>query len=329
MKKDLTSQFADAEDYNELMTLFQAELQKATQSTTTTENIIEIDYDNDIKTRLISEAPFLRFLEEKGRVQTTTSSVIGWRNKENKASSDFIPELGDVPNYGGKDWGKNTETMKTLVYPISVSKMAQLANNNVDLINDDRMDGYADISARKDKAFLLGDSTSDPNSWNGIHKLAENKNDLSGAPIGMDIVDDMIDQVIAKGGNPDGIVTTARVARELTREQQKKNYHLDKLEFVPGGWTRSYYTPNGEVPIITDRNIVTYDVDGAVDKDSLDTLTVVDSSAVINKSLLPVSEFPLYGTRKVADESVLATFTTFGVPEPQKLGVIEGIISSP
>lgn len=325
MVQDLASKFADAKDMKELMKMFQAEMQKATQSTSSTEAIIEIDYDPEIKTRLITEAPFLRFLEEKGRVQTTTSSVIGWRTKDNKAASSFIPELGNVPDYGGKDWGKETEIMRTLVYPISVGKMAQMANNNVDFINDDRQDGFADISSRKDKAFLFGDSSVDTNSWDGIHKLAENKEDLGGAPITMSQVDDMLDQVIAKGGNPDAIVTTARVARELTTEQQKKNYHVDKLEFVPGGWTKAYYAPTGEIPIITDRNATTYTGNGAIDPNSLDTLTVIDSSAVINKNLLPVSEFPLYGTRALADESVLATFTAFGIPSPQKLGVIEGI----
>jgi hypothetical protein len=327
MTQELAAKFADAKDMNELMTLFQAEMQKATQTTGTTENIIEIDYDNDIKTRLISEAPFLRFLEEKGRVQNSTSSIIGWRTKENKANSSFISEIGNIPDYGGKDWDKETELMRTIVYPISVSKMAQLANSNVDLVNDDRQDGYADISARKDKSFLLGDSTVDPNGWNGINKLAENRDDLGGDIVTMDAVDDLIDKVINKGGNPDAIVTTARVARQLTREQQSKEYKIDKVEFVPGAWTRSYYTPNGEVPIITDRNIVTYETEGSVDIESLDTLTVVDSSAVINKNLLPVSEFPLAMT-KLVEESVLATFTAFGIPSPQKLGVLEGISQS-
>ncbi|MDR3063264.1 MAG: DUF5309 family protein [Methanobrevibacter sp.] len=312
MSKDLASTFADAKDMNELMTMFQAEMKKATQTTSSTSEIIEIDYDNEIKTRLITEAPFLRFLEEKGRVQTSTSSVIGWRTKEAKTSSSFIPEIGGLPDYGGKDWDKATEVMRTIVYPISVSKMAQLANGNVDLINDDRQDGYADIAARKDKAFLLGDTSTDSNSWNGINKLAENKVNLNNEAISMDIVDDLLDEVIAQGGNPDGIVTSARVARVLTREQQKNNFHVDKLEFVPGGWVRSYYTPNGEIPIITNRNYL----EG--------NLAIVDSSAVINKTLLPVSEFPLANT-KLVDESVLATFTAFGIPSPQKLGFIENI----
>lgn len=324
MTGDLASKFADAKDMKELMSLFQAEMQKATQSTATTEQIIEIDYLPEIKTRLITEAPFLRFLEEKGRVQTSTSSTIGWRKKDNKATGSFIPELGDIPEYGGKDWDKEVEYMKTLVYPISNSIMAQMANSVVDLVNDDRQDGYADIAARKDKAFLLGDDTVDANSWNGINKLAESSTDLSGSQITMDIVDDMIDRVIAKGGNPDAIVTTARVARQLTREQQDKEYKIDKLEFVPGHWTRSYYTPNGEVPVITDRNLVTYNPDGSVDPTSEDILALVDSTAVINKNLLPISEFPLAQT-KLATDSVLATFTAFGIPEPQKLGVIQGI----
>jgi len=324
MTKDLTSKLADAEDMNALMALFKAEMEKATQTSSTTEAIIEIDYDPEIKNRLISEAPLLRFLEEKGRVLSSTSSTIGWRNKENKNKSSVISEIDNLPDYGGKDWAKEVEYMKTFVYPISVSMMAQLGTSVVDLVNDDRQDGYADISAHKDKLFLLGDSSSNPNEYDGIHKLAENKEDLQGDPITMDIVDDMIDDVIGRGGNPDGIITTARVARQLTREQQDKNYHIDKNEFVPGGWVRTYYTPNGEVPLITNRNLVTYDSEGKVDKESLDTLTVLDSKAVINKNLLPISEFDLART-KLTNDSVLATFTAFGIPEPEKLGVIEGI----
>lgn len=329
MAKDIKSKLADANEFKQMFELFKAEMNKATQTTATTEDIIEIDYDPEIKNRLISEAPLLRFLEEKGRVQTSSSSTIGWRNKENKNTSKVIGETDNLPLYGGKDWSKEVEHMKTFVYPISVSMMAQMGNTVVDLINDDRQDGYADISAHKDKLFLLGDSGSNPDEYDGIHKLAENKEDLQDDVITMDIVDDMIDQVIAKGGNPDAIVTTARVARQLTREQQEKNYHIDKSEFVPGGWVRSYYTPNGDVPVITDRNLVTFNSDNSVDKTSLDTLAVIDSKAVINKTLLPVSEFNLAMT-KLTTDSVLATFTAFGIPEPQKLGVIEGIgVGSP
>jgi hypothetical protein len=323
---DLASKFGSTEDFNELVGLLQKEMQKTAypQSTTTTADIIEIDYDAEIQKREVSESPFLAFLEAKGRVKTSSSAVIGWREKTNANASSFIAELGPISEYGGKSWEKKTANMKTIIYPISASIMAQMGNQAIDLVDDDRQDGYLDISARKDKAFLLGDTDVDANSFNGINKLAETKDDIDGEPITMDIVDDMIDAVIAKGGNPDGIVTTARVARQLTREQRLENLHIDKVEFVPGGWVRSYYTPNGEIPLIPNRNLVTFDQDGAVDATSEDILAVVDSSAVINKNLLPVSEFPLAMT-KLTNDSVLATFTSFGIMAPQKLGVVQGI----
>lgn len=325
---DLASKFGSVEDFNELVGILQKEMQKTAypQSTTTTADIIQIDYDAEIQKKEIREAPFLAFLEAKGRVQTTSSAVIGWRNKENANASSFIAELGPIADYGGKEWTKETANMKTIIYPISTSIMAQMGNQSVDLVDDDRQDGYLDISARKDKAMLLGDHTVDANSFDGINKMApsQNKEDLNGAEITMADVDAMIDNVIAQGSNPDCLVTTARVTRQLTTEQQLENILNDKVEFVPGGWTRSYYTPNGEIPIITDRNLVTYETDGSVDSASEDILAVVDSSGLINKNLLPVSEFPLAMT-KLTNDSVLATFTAFGVMRPEKQGIIGGI----
>lgn len=328
---NIASKFGSTEDFNELLGLLKTELRKEAdpipgaggQTVGSTEDIIEIDYDPILQTRLVSEAPFLRFLEEKGRVQNSTSAVIGWRKKENNNTSSFISELGEISEYGGKIWDRELASMKTIIYPLSVSMMAQLGNQNVDLIDDDRQDGYADISSKKDKAMLLGSSDVDANSFDGINEVAENTDDLQGETITMDAVDDMIDNVIAKGGNPDCIVTTARVARQLTREQQLDNLHFDKVEFVPGGWMRSYYTPTGEIPVITDRNLVTLG-EGGLDPATEDSLFVVDSSGVINKNLLPISEFQLATTR-LAHDSVLATFTAFGVPGPQKQGVIRGI----
>lgn len=328
MTGNLASKFGSTEDFNELLGLLKKEMQKAAapQTTATTQDLLitEIDYDSTIQTRQIRESPFLAFLQQKGRVKTSTSAIIGWKEKENANGSSFIAELGPISDYGGKSWDTHTANMKTIIYPISVSMMAQLGNQSIDLVDDDRQDGYLDISAKEDKAMLLGDHTKDANSWDGISALAENTDDLAGDEITMDIVDDMLDAVIAKGGNPDCIVTTARVARQLTREQQLENIHVDQQEFVPGGWCTSYFAPTGQIPVITDRNLVTFETDGSVDPDSKDVLEVVDSSAVINKNLLPVSEFPLAFT-KLSNDYVLATFTSFGVMGPQKLGVVSGI----
>jgi hypothetical protein len=329
---DLMSKFGSTEDFNLLVKALQAEMQKASQTTTTTADIIEVDYDTEIQNRLISEAPFLSFLENKGRVKTSTSAVIGWRNKKGQTRSKFTPENGVLEGHDAspKDWEKLLEHMKVITYPIDVTILAQMGNQNVDLIDDDRQDGYADIATTKDKAMLLGDSTADANSFDGIAKVApsQNKDDLNGDEITMDVVDDMIDQVIAQGGNPDCIVSTARVARTLTREQQLENITVGQVEFVPGGWMRTYYSPNGEIPVITDRNLVTFleDEEGnvKVDPTSEDDLFVVDSNGMLNKNLLPVSEFKLAQT-DLSSKSLLATFTAFGIKAPWKQGVIQGI----
>jgi len=336
MEGNILSQFGNQADFKALAAALQAEMQKAAtpQSTSTTENIIQIDYDAEIQKREIVESPFLAFLQAKGRVQSSTSAVIGWRNKKAQTSSKFTPENGILTGHeaDAKDWEKELQNMKVITYPIEVTLMAQMGNQNVDLIDDDRQDGYLDISATKDKAMLLGDHTSDANSFDGIKKLAptQNKEDLEGEPITMDVVDDMIDNIIAQGGNPDALVTTARVARQLTREQQLEGIILpNKNEFVPGAWVRSYYTPNGEIPIITDRNLVTFSIDGdgnitQVNPTSEDDCFVTDSTGVLNKNLLPVSEFNLAQT-DLSTRSLLATFTAFGVKSPWKQGVISGI----
>jgi len=330
MAGDLASKFGSTDDFNQLLGLLQAELQKTAypQTITTTNDLLitEIDYDTDIQNRQIKEAPFLAFLQNKGRVKTSTSAIIGWKEKENANGSSFVPELGPISDYGGKTWDTKTAQMKTIIYPISVSLMAQLGNQSIDLVDDDRQDGYLDISAKMDKAMLLGDHTVDANSFDGINKLADasNKKDLNGAEVTMDDVDEVIDAVVAKGGIVDCLVTTARVARQLVKEQQLENITVGNNEFVPGGWMSTYYTPNGIVPIITDRNLVTLDEDGAVDATSEDDLFVVDSSAVINKNLLPVSEFP-YTLNPLLKQSLLATFTSFGIKAPWKLGALNGI----
>jgi hypothetical protein len=337
MEGNILSKFGNQSDFKALAAALQVEMQKAAtpQTTTTTEDIIQIDYDAAIQKREITESPFLAFLEAKGRVQSSTSAVIGWRNKKAGTSSKFTPENGILADHDAtaKDWEKMLQNMKVITYPIEVTMMAQMGNQNVDLIDDDRQDGYLDISTTKDKAMLLGDHTSDANSFDGIKKLApsQNKDDLDGEPLTMEAVDTMVDKIIAQGGNPDCLVTTARAARQLTTEQQLEGIVLNPQgnEFVPGAWVRSYYTPNGEIPIITDRNLVTFSVDSdgnitQVNPTSEDDCFVVDSSGVINKNLLPVSEFNLAQT-DLSTKSLLATFTAFGIKSPWKQGVISGI----
>lgn len=325
--KNIKSQFADKETFNEIMDVFTAEMQKAAQTTTTTEDIIQVEYEKEIKTSLISEAPFLRFLEEKGRVKPSTSAAFGWYTKDPKTGAEFIAETGDIPSSSAKEWDKVVKTQKVITYPISVSMMAQLGNTGIDLINDDIQDGFKDIAKVKNTAYLLGDSSVNSNSFDGIDKLAGNKSNIGGEAVTMEAVDNLIDAVINKGGTPDAIVTTARSARQLTTEQQKKEQKNDTVEFVPGGWVRSYYAPTGQIPVITDPNLVTTLNNGNVNPGSEDKLFVIDSSALISPELMPISEVDLART-KLTNDSVLANFVGFGIPNPEKLGVLSGIGST-
>jgi hypothetical protein len=332
MAENILSKFGDQNDIKILVGALQAEMQKASQTPTTTANITEIEYDEEIQNRVRAESPFLRFLESKNRVQPSKSSVIGWRNKKAVTTSKFTPPNGVLSGHdaAAKEWERLTQNMKVITYPIEVDILAQMGQQTVDLIDDDRQDGYADIAARKDKSILLGDSNSDPYSFNGINKLApsQNKEDLNGEEITIEVVDQVIDQVIAQGGVPDCLVTTARVARQLTTEQQLNEIKVNTLEFVPGGWMDSYKTPGGVIPVITDTNLVTFeeDEDGNVniDPDSEDYCFIVDSNGILNKNLLPVSEFKLAQT-DLSDKSLLATFTALGIKAPWKQGVISGI----
>lgn len=111
--KDIKSQFQDKETFIEIiMEVFTAEMQKAAQTTTTTSDIIQVDYEPEIKTSLISEAPFLRFLEEKGRVRSSNSAAFGWYKKHPKTGAQFIAETGDIPSSSATEWDKVVKTQK-------------------------------------------------------------------------------------------------------------------------------------------------------------------------------------------------------------------------
>jgi hypothetical protein len=322
---DMEKAMSEAASVEDAMQILKNQFTKNPQTTTTTRDIIEVDYDEEIKTRLVTEAPFLRFLEEKGRIDSSDSAIIGWRNKSNKNFTQIIPETGPVPAYGGKDWTVDKEVMRTFIYPVAVSMMSQMGNSAVDLLDDDIQDGFADISARKDKEFLLGvNNAANPHTFNGIDAKAESTDDKAGRQITLEDVENMVDKVIAKGSTPDCIVTTARVNRQIVREQNEKQRFVNQTEFITGHETFAMMTPVGVIPIIVDRNLATFDINNNVQPNSRDKLFVVDSKAVAGKSLMDITEFPLALTRPVHD-SMLLTFTTFGISAPQKLGVISGI----
>ena len=296
------------------------ELKKTFQQVSNYPDSMQIEYSDVLKTKTFEKAPFLRFLESKGQVFDGKAALAGYF-AETPGNNDvaFIDELDDIPAANAESISEVKDKMKTIVAPIEVSMMAQMGNWKLDLLQRQIDKRFIEVNNETDTALLEGAGTAAKKDFKGITKsITTHTEDLSGAPITESVIDDMLEDIVNDGGNPDCIVCSYGVAKQLKAIVAPYRRYNDKIDIGLGHRVTSYESMFGtDIPILVDGN---FDVSQNDDK-----LAIIDSSTIEVRRLMPPTLIQDLPVNKLAYKNVIATFlTVLNIGEFQD-GLITGI----
>lgn len=296
------------------------ELKKTFQQVSDYPDSMQIEYSDVLKTKTFEKAPFLRFLESKGQVFDGKAALAGYF-AETPGNSDvaFIDELDDIPAANAESISEVKDKMKTIVAPIEVSRMAQMGNWKLDLLQRQIDKRFIEVNNKTDTALLEGAGTAAKKDFKGITKsITTHTADLSGAPITESVIDDMLEDIVNDGGNPDCIVCSYGVAKQLKAIVAPYRRYNDKIDIGLGHRVTSYESMFGtDIPILVDGN---FDVSENDDK-----LAIIDSSTIEVRRLMPPTLIQDLPVNKLAYKNVIAAFLTcLNIGEFQD-GLITGI----
>ena len=296
------------------------ELKKTFQQVSDYPDSMQIEYSDVLKTKTFEKAPFLRFLESKGQVFDGKAALAGYF-AETPGNKDvaFIDELDDIPAANAESISEVKDKMKTIVAPIEVSMMAQMGNWKLDLLQRQIDKRFIEVNNKTDTALLEGAGTAAKKDFKGITKsITTHKEDLSGAAITESVIDDMLEDIVNDGGNPDCIVCSYGVAKQLKAIVAPYRRYNDKIDIGLGHRVTSYESMFGtDIPILVDGN---FDVSQNDDK-----LAIIDSSTIEVRRLMPPTLIQDLPVNKLAYKNVIATFlTVLNIGEFQD-GLITGI----
>lgn len=281
------------------------ELKKTFQQVSDYPDSMQIEYSDVLKTKTFEKAPFLRFLESKGQVFDGKAALAGYF-AETPGNNDvaFIDELDDIPAANAESISEVKDKMKTIVAPIEVSMMAEMGNWNLDLLQRQTDKKFIEVNNKTDAALLEGLGTAAAKDFKGITKsITTHKENLNGEPITEDIIDDMLEAIINDGGNPDVIVCSYGVAKQLKAIVAPYRRYNDKIDIGLGHRVTSYESMFGtDIPILVDGN---YSVTSNNDK-----LAIIDSSTIEVRRLMPPTLITDLPVNKLAYKNVIATFLT-------------------
>ena len=296
------------------------ELKKTFQEVSDYPNSMQIEYSDVLKTKTFEKAPFLRFLESKGQVFDGKAALAGYFS-ETPGNDDtaFIDELDSIPAANKESISEVTEKMKTIVAPIEVSMMAQMGNWNLDLLQRQTDKKFIRVNNKTDTALLEGLGTVASKQFKGITKsITTHTEDLNGDPITESVIDDMLEDITNDGGNPDVIVCSYGVAKQLKKIVAPYRRYNDKIDIGLGHRVTSYESMFGtDIPILVDGNF-------NVSTDN-DKLAIIDSSTIEVRRLMPPTLITDLPVDKLAYKNVIAAFlTAINIGEFQD-GLITGI----
>lgn len=306
---------------SELGQLEQA-VQKAVQSTSNQANAMAITYNDEIRMKTFEKAPFLTFLESRGRCTDVDTANVAFFKEAPTNTAAFIAETANIPDYAATTYTEVADRMKTIASGIKVSLMAQMGTDAVDLLQREIMRGYINIQNLTDKTLLEGDSSNSSNQFDSIFSDSDvNTDDLQGEETTLDDIDDMLTTIVdEKGGAPDCIITDHFVAKQLRALVAPYRRYNDKVDIGLGYRVTTYEGTNGkEIPILIDPNL------GYNESDDEHKLCFVDSSAIDVKYLMRPSLIDNLQAANLAYNQAVATFVTAMNVAPYTAGVIDGI----
>lgn len=330
--EDLTTRFATKSDLVELEKALSAQTAiqpdpAATPARTTgsADAMITVDYDADLQKTVFHQSPFLTYLEQNGCVAPASTAKVGYRVKDQKTASSFIAETGAIPAHDPSVYRDEIAKMQTLVYPIEISDLALKGVDAVDLLEDEIRDGFLDMAQTKDKAIMQGQENTE--GFDGLFpSISTHKENMQGAEITKDAIDELAQDIIDDGGSPSAILTTADVGRQLNDILYPSVRTIDQVDLTLGTRVTAYHAPNGQtIPIIVDPNIDRESTTiGGSSSAPKSALAFVDKNSLRLRELVKPSMTPLAKT-KLTDSSVLFTYFTFYNRAEYRNGMIYNI----
>lgn len=296
-----------------------AELKKTFQQVSDYPNAMQLEYSPVLQTKTFENAPLLRYLESKGQVFDNKAALVGYFEEQAEVDDvAWIGELDDIPDANVEKIKDVTDKMKALVAPIEVSMMAQMGNTYVDLLARRQEKKFIDVNNKTDRAILEGTGDSTSKDFQGISStIKTHTEDLKGAPITEDIIDDMLEELNNDNSNPDVIVCSYGVAKQLKKLVADYRRYNDKVDIGLGHRVVTYESMMGtELPILIDRNW---------DTAKGDKLAILDSTSIEVRRLMPPTLITDLPVNKLAYKNVIAAFLTMLTNGEFKDGMITGI----
>lgn len=303
-------------------------LSKAVQTTANQPASMGITFREDIAWKTFQYAPFLTFLESKGRCSDVNTANVAFYKEAPTNTAAFINESEDIPEYSATAYDEVPDRMKTVVSGIKVSKMAEMGTDYMDVLEREIERGYMKVNNIIDTTLLGGAGTAAAKDFKTVCPLtgdsSVNTAQAGGSeagPITEDAIDDMLNVIINEnGGHPDCIVTDSFVAKQLRAIVAPYRRYNDKLDIGLGHKVVSYESLDGtEVPIIIDQNIPYTQTGDKHNMFFIDT-TTIDVKYLMRPSL--VTDLP---GNNLAFNQAVASFVTAMNVAPFKNGAITDI----
>ena len=303
-------------------------LSKAVQTTANQPASMGITFREDIAWKTFQYAPFLTFLESKGRCSDVNTANVAFYKEAPTNTAAFINESEDIPEYSATAYDEVPDRMKTVVSGIKVSKMAEMGTDYMDVLEREIERGYMKVNNIIDTTLLGGAGTAAAKDFKTVCPLTgDDKVNTAQAggteagPITEDAIDDMLNVIINEnGGHPDCIVTDSFVAKQLRAIVAPYRRYNDKLDIGLGHKVVSYESLDGtEVPIIIDQNIPYTQTGDKHNMFFIDT-TTIDVKYLMRPSL--VTDLP---GNNLAFNQAVASFVTAMNVAPFKNGAITDI----
>ena len=311
ISEQIKSKFANTEDLMRLT--------KAMENTSNMDAMTVVDYDQELQKKVAHRSPFLRYCETENIVTGASTYKVGYREKDQKTTSEFIAETASIPEHREAEFNAKVATMKTLVYPIEISDLAKTSIDLKDLLEEEITDGFMDIAQSKDKALLQGKGGEGALDFEGLFPSVKTNVEKVDDVLTLHDIDVMAQAAIDAGGSPSAIITTPSIGRQMNSMITDRMRYLDQEEFVLGHNVTMYRAPNGaRLPIIVDPNIDT--TEGG------EKLAIIDNDSLRVRELLPPTMLEL-AKNKLSDSRVLFTWFTFYNRAEYKNAVLTDVVS--
>lgn len=226
------------------------------QDTTSTNDIIPIEFDPKVYKKSIAKTPFLDFLRSQGVLNGASSSKVTFPIKnvtdENRAKIATTETASDVTG-SDVEWNDLPYVMATVAKRIKATDLAIEGNNYIDPFKDDMNDAYPDVLSAIEEQMIKNGAISIPNKMDNFNQVTP----TTASNITTDIVDVAIDSISQNSSvEADFIVGSQTAIRQIIKSDPnaEKVFNASETGNYVGRWSKVYDTPSGPVPLIVSKN---------------------------------------------------------------------------